>query len=122
MYFANAEYTVEHILERVDEVATPLKFLLLDFQAVGFIDITGTDELRGLNDELKDRGIQLAIMGVHLPVKKILRTSGFLDELNPGHLIENRGEAIILLFQYLDHGYCKKDCLYELFYECPTVK
>ena len=33
IYFANAEYTMDHILKRLDEHKTPIKFLLLDFQA-----------------------------------------------------------------------------------------
>ena len=37
IYFANAQYTVEHILERLEEQTTPIVFLLLDLQAVGFI-------------------------------------------------------------------------------------
>ena len=122
IYFANAEYTIEHLLGRLDEQTTPTKYLLLDFQAVGFIDITGIDELRVLLDEVKERGAKLAFMGVHLPVKQIFESSGFLKELQPGHLIENRGDAITFLFQHIDHGYCKDVCHYELFHECSTIK
>lgn len=122
IYFANAEYTIEHLLGRLDEQTTPTKYLLLDFQAVGFIDITGIDELRVLLDEVKERGARLAFMGVHLPVKQIFESSGFLKELQPGHLIENRGDAITFLFQHIDHGYCKDVCPYELFHECSTIK
>ncbi|MFC1824156.1 SulP family inorganic anion transporter [Thermodesulfobacteriota bacterium] len=119
IYFANAEYTVEHILERLEEHTTPIKFLLLDFQGVGFIDITGVDELRTLQDEIKQREIELTLMGVHLPVKKVLKSSGMINELKPGHLIENRGEAITFLFEHIDHEYCKNICPHRLFYECP---
>jgi len=122
IYFANAEYTIEHLIERLDEQTTPIKFLLLDFQAVGFIDITGVDELRVLLDELKERNVKLALMGVHLPVRQVFESSGFINELQPGHLIENRGDAITFLFQHIDHGYCKDICPYALFNECPTVK
>ena len=122
IYFANAEYTVEHMLERLDEHTTPVKFLLIDFHGVGFMDITGVDELRALKDEVKERGIDLALMGVHLPVKQVLKSSGFIDELSPDNLIENRGEAITLLFRHIDHEYCKNDCPYELFFECSSIK
>jgi SulP family sulfate permease len=122
IYFANAEYTIEHLIERLDEQSTPVKFLLLDFQAVGFIDITGVEELRVLLDELKERHIELALMGVHLPVKQVFESSGFINELEAGHLIENRADAITLLFKQIDHAYCKDVCPYSLFLECPTVK
>jgi len=122
IYFANAEYTVEHMLERLDEHTTPVKFLLLDFHGVGFMDITGVDELRTLKDEVKEKGIELALMGVHLPVMQVLKSSGFIEEMNPGNLIENEGEALTFLFRHIDHEYCKNDCPYQLFFECSSVK
>lgn len=122
IYFANAEYTIEHLFSRLDEQTTPVKFLLLDFQAVGFIDITGIDELRVLIDEAKEKKVQVAFMGVHIPVRQVFESSGLMEELQAGHLIENRGEAISFLFQRLDHEYCKNVCPYALFHECPTVK
>ena len=120
--FANAEYTVEQLFKRVDEHQTPVRFLLLDFQAVGFIDITGTDELRVLNDELKTRSIQLALMNVHLPVIQVFKSSGFIKEVDPEFIITNEAQAITSLFPHFDHSYCKEICPYEIFYECPSVK
>ncbi len=122
IYFANAEYTMEHIISRLDEHTTPIKFLLLDFQAVAFIDITGIDELRVLNKEIKERGIQLSLMDVHIPVKEALERAGFIKALGADYLIEKRGEAISFLFNDIDHDYCKNVCPYALFYECWTVK
>lgn len=120
--FANAEYTIEHLLERLNEQKTPVRFLLLDFQAVGFIDITGTDELRVLNDELKTRRIQLALMHVHRPVIQVFKSSGFIKEVNPEFIITNEAQAITPLFPHFDHSYCKEICPYEIFFECPSVK
>jgi SulP family sulfate permease len=122
MYFANAEYTVEHILSYLDKQPKSVKFLLLDFQAVGFIDITAVDELRMLNETLEDRQIQLAFIEVHLPVKQVMESSGFIREIRWGHLVEKKGEAITFLFPHLDHDYCKNACPHALFYECKTVK
>ncbi len=122
IYFANADYTVEHILEILDDLDTSAKFLLLDFQGVGFIDITGVDELSSLYDELRGRGMELALMSVHLPVLEVLESSSFIKTLKPGHLIENRGDAIKVLFNKIDHDYCKNICPYELYFECSSVK
>jgi len=122
IYFANAEYTIEHISERFEEYSPAVKFLLLDFQAVSFIDITGIDELRRLHDKVKARGAELALMDVHLPVKQVINSSGMIDELKPGYLIEKKGEAISLLFKNIDHKYCKNVCPYKLYLECETIK
>jgi len=122
IYFANAEYTIENILKRVDEHVTPVKFLLLDLQSMGFIDITGIDELRSLNDDLRSRSIRLAVMDVRFPVKQVFKSTGFIDELAPGCLFEKRGDAMAGLFEKIDHEYCKIKCPYKLFNECSTVK
>lgn len=128
IFFANAEYTIEHILERVEAVSTPLKFLLMNFQAVGFIDITGIDELRQLKEELQAKGIQLAFFDVHQPVMKTFHSSGFSDEMKTGGMIEQtdltsrQGKALSELFKKIDHDYCRNKCPYKLFYECATIK
>jgi len=89
---------------------------------VGFIDITGIDELRVLLDEVKARGLEVAFMNIHIPVKQVFDSSGLIKELESGCLIENIGDAITLLFQKIDHKYCKETCPYNLFHECDTVK
>ncbi|NQT68285.1 MAG: SulP family inorganic anion transporter [Desulfobacteraceae bacterium] len=122
IYFANAEYTIEHLLERLNEQTTPVRFLMLNFEVVGFIDITGTDELRVLLDELELRQVRLAFLSVHLPVKQVFESSGLLEQLNTEHMFERRDTAIATLFQDIDHEYCKTECPYELFRECSTVK
>jgi SulP family sulfate permease len=106
----------------VDEVDTPLKCLVLDFEAAGFIDITGTDELGILKEELRERHIELYIMSVSIPVMKVFTTSGFMDRLGVDNLISNRNDAIAILFKRLDHEYCRQTCPYYLFYECHDVK
>jgi len=122
IYFGNAEYTMEHLLRRVDEIDTPLRFLLLDFQAVGFIDITGIDELRVLKEELSAREIFLVLIGVHQPVKQVMQSAGFLDDLQSRCLFDDWNEAISEMFMRLNHQYCKNKCPHQLFYECKTVK
>jgi len=122
IYFANAEYTVESIVERMEEVDTPVKFLLLDLQAMAFIDITGIEELRVLKEETDAKNMELALMEIHPPVQEVMESSGFMAEMNPELILQKRGEAITVLFNHLDHDYCKTVCPYALFFECRTVK
>jgi sulfate permease, SulP family len=122
IYFANAEYTVEHILERLDEQETPVKHLLLDLQAMGFIDITGVEELRALLEDVRARGVEVALMEVRIPVKEVMDSAGFTQELKPGHLLQKRGDAVGFLFQHVDQDYCRDTCPHRLFLECGTIK
>ncbi|MCU0594295.1 MAG: SulP family inorganic anion transporter, partial [Desulfobacterota bacterium] len=122
IFFGNAEYTMEQLLGRVDEQKTPVKFLLLDFESIAFIDISGVDELFGLLDELKARRIEMAFLYVHLPVKKVLESTNFLYVVGQDRMLEKMGDAIVFIFQRLDHDYCRKVCPYKIFHECSTVK
>ena len=122
IYFANAEYTVESILDRMEDVDTPVKFLLLDLQAMAFVDITGIEELRTLKEEVDTKNMRLALMEIHPPVQEVMESSGFMVEMDPELILQKRGEAITVLFQHLDHDYCKNVCPHALFFECRTVK
>jgi SulP family sulfate permease len=122
IFFGNAEYTMEQLLNRIDEQKTPIKFLLLDFESIAFIDISGVDELFGLLEELKEKKIELAFLYVHLPVKKVLESTNFLYVVGEDRVLEKMGDALAYLFARLDHDYCRKVCPYKLFQECSTVK
>ena len=122
IYFANAEYTIEHILDRLEEVRTPVKFLLLDFNPVGFIDVTGVDELTVLKEEAAQRGTTLAFMGLHRPVRQVFESTGFLKEIDSAMIMGSKEETIVALFCRLDHDYCRNNCPHVLFHECGTVK
>ncbi|MBN2124102.1 MAG: SulP family inorganic anion transporter [Deltaproteobacteria bacterium] len=122
IFFGNAEYTLEHILERLDEQDGPLAYLLLDFEAIGFIDISATDELQGLLEELENRKINLAFLNVHLPVKTVFRSTGFMEKIRSELIFARREDAVAVMFRNLDHAYCAGVCPYRLFQECSTVK
>jgi len=122
IYFANAEYTIEKILERFNAQQTPVKFLLLDLQSMAFIDITGVEELRILKEEVEASGAELAMMEIRGPVREVLGSAGFIEEMHPRYLLEKRGDAYAVLFGEIDHDYCRDTCPYALFNECHTVK
>jgi SulP family sulfate permease len=122
IYFANAEYTAEHIMTRCNEQEISPVFLLLDLQAMPFIDISGVDELRSLQEELLSKGTKLTLMGIHFPVREVFKNSGFWEEVKENLRFHTRGDAYKILFDLIDHEYCKTQCSYALFNECHTIK
>jgi sulfate permease, SulP family len=122
IYFGNAQFLVEHILERIKEAPSSVKFLLLDFQAVSFIDITGIDELQILMEDIRSRGIQPAFTNITPPVEKVFISSGLMDDINPALVFDGKGTATKDLFMRIDQDYCKNTCPNNLFPECNTVK
>ena len=89
---------------------------------MSFIDITGIDELKVLMEDVKSRNFKVAFMGVRQPVMQTFKQSGLLKDIEPELLIENRGDAITVLFRKIDYEYCKNKCPFELFHECSSVK
>ena len=122
IYFANAEYTAEHIMDRCNEQEKSPVVLLLDLQAMPFIDISGVDELRSLQEELYSQGTKIALMEIRFPVRKVFKNTGFWDEVKENLRFQTRGDAYQILFGLIDHDYCQTQCPYALFNECHSIK
>jgi len=122
IFFANAEYTIEHIENLLDRRAKMVRYLLLDFKGVGFVDITAVDELKILVDDLDKRGIKLLLVSPHLPVRQVLESSGFVQQIGQEHIFASYSEAISNIFSDLNHDNCRTECPHTLFPECRTVK
>ena len=122
IYFGNAEHVVNRIMERVPLQSTPLKYLILDFQSVTCIDITGIDELQGLLCELRGHRINTAFLNLNDEVQNQFSSSGLNAELDPDLIFTGKGSAIKTLFARLDHEYCRTVCPLSLFNECKSVK
>ncbi len=122
IYFANAEFIREHILKKVEEKKNGLKFVLVDMEAVNKIDATGIDELKELIREMRKIGVELYIANVHKPVREVLHNSGIMTILEQTRCLKSKAESITLLFNKLDHKYCKETCPHNVFWECETIK
>lgn len=77
-------------------VAAPpeAKQVLLDFEAVGFVDITAGDELlRGVH-ELQTRGVGVAFVRVRDPVREDLRLAGVEAAVGPANFYERITDGV----------------------------
>lgn len=80
LYFANARFLEDHILNRVfgDH---ELKHVVLMCSAVNEIDMSALESLEALNQRLADMGLTLHLSEVKGPVMDRLKRCHFLDEL-----------------------------------------
>jgi len=122
IFFVNAEYTIEHMDEKLFNASAGTKYVILDFESVSFIDLTAIEELRIFKDDLETIGIKTAVISLHMPVMKVFKSTGFIDEFDKDLIFENRNELIPSLFKKLDHDYCREKCPYMLFNECVKIK
>lgn len=125
VYFGNAQYVYDYIMNKVEEAlfkGRPLKFVLIDMEAVNYIDATGAETIVRLIKDIKKEGIEVAFANIGCDVYPILENAGFDKAVNQDLVFNAKGEAIGKLFEKLDHDYCRDKCPYAVFDECLEVK
>ncbi|GGE56792.1 SulP family inorganic anion transporter [Actibacterium pelagium] len=80
LYFANARYLEDYILNRVSEDKA-LKHVVLMCPAVNFIDLSALESLEAINLRLQEMGVTLHLSEVKGPVMDRLQKTHFLNAL-----------------------------------------
>ena len=81
LLFSNAGHFVERVRQLVAASPTPVRWFLVDAQAITDIDITAAEALRALNKELQQQGIALKFAHANRPLRQILERIGFTSEI-----------------------------------------
>ena len=76
LFFANAEIFRQQVFRAVDRAATPVRWVLVAAEAITDIDITASELLTELREDLDERGIELHFAGLKGPVKDRLAHYG----------------------------------------------
>jgi len=82
LLFPNAAHFVARIRALITASSTPVRWFLLDAQAITDIDVTAAEALHGLYSELRQRGIALKIAHANPPLRQILQKIGFASEIS----------------------------------------
>jgi SulP family sulfate permease len=81
LLFSNGGYFSERVHSLIAASATPVRWLLLDAQAITDIDVTAAEMLHALHVELKDKGIALKIAHANRPLRALLERTGLESEI-----------------------------------------
>jgi SulP family sulfate permease len=81
LFFANAEDFRQRALASVDEAATPVRWFVLNAEAVSEVDITAADALDELRKELDRRGIVVGIARMKQELGEDLADTPFLQHV-----------------------------------------
>jgi sulfate permease, SulP family len=96
LLFSNAGHFVERVRGLVAASPVPVRWFLVDAQAITDIDITAAEALRGLNKELHQQGIALKFAHANRPLRKVLERIGFTSEIGREsifHAVHEAAEA-----------------------------
>ncbi len=124
IYFGNAQYVFEYIVDRVRERRRigALKYVLIDMEAVNYIDATGSETIVRLINSLRTLGVEAAFANIGCDVFPLLENAGFDKVVKHELVFDSKGQSIVELFKRIDHDYCREKCPYVVFRECLTVK
>jgi SulP family sulfate permease len=82
LLFPNAAHFATRVRAIIAASPTPVRWFLLDAQAITDIDVTAAEALNALTLELRERGIALKIAHANRPLRKILEKIGFAGEIS----------------------------------------
>jgi SulP family sulfate permease len=81
LYFANAGYFEDKVLEQVAEGGRALRFIIVDGGSINQLDATGEEVLVHLVERLHQQGIELLVAQMKKQFMDTLRRTGVIDKL-----------------------------------------
>ena len=94
LFFANAEFFKERILDAVRKSPTPVQWLVVAAEPVTSVDITAADMVAELDRSLHTLGIELCFAELKDPVKDKLKRSGLFAQFGEEYFFPTVGSAV----------------------------
>jgi SulP family sulfate permease len=94
LLFSNAGYLVARVRQVIADSATPVRWFLLDAQAITDIDVTAAEVLQSLNQELQHQGIALKIAHANRPLREVLERIGLTREIGQESFFHSVHECV----------------------------
>ncbi|EAR02051.1 SulP family inorganic anion transporter [Maribacter sp. HTCC2170] len=94
LYFGNKSYFKSHLMKEVNAKGNGLKGVILNAEAVNYIDSTAANMLISVINELHDHDLRFYIAGAIGPTRDIIFSSGIIDALDKDFLFVRTKEAV----------------------------
>jgi MFS superfamily sulfate permease-like transporter len=94
LFFANAEFFRERVLEAVATSPTPVRWLVVTAEPVTSVDVTACDVVADLDQTLHAQGIELCFAELKDPVKDKLKRFGLFKQLGENYFFPTIGVAV----------------------------
>ena len=94
LYYVTTEVLTDRIRQRVQEADPPVRAVVLDLEAVNFVDSQGVGELQRLVGLADDRGVEVHFARVASGVRTVLVADGLYDRMGPGHVHVSISDAV----------------------------
>ncbi|WP_282117499.1 SulP family inorganic anion transporter [Cellulophaga baltica] len=94
LYFGNVGFFKNQLFKEIDKKGIKLKGVILNAEAINYIDSTGAQALTKVIREIHDRNVQFYIAGAIGPTRDIIFNSGIINELHKEFLFVKIKEAV----------------------------
>jgi high affinity sulfate transporter 1 len=94
LFFANAEFFKERVLDAVATSPTPVRWLVVAAEPVTSVDVTACDMVAELDQALHAQGIELCFAELKDPVKDKLKRFGLFAQLGETYFFPTIGVAV----------------------------
>lgn len=94
LLFSNCGYFAERVHQLIDSCPKPVRWFLVDAQAITDIDVTAIEMLHVLREDLKKKGIKLKFAHANPPLRKLLETTGLAHEIGETNFFASVHECV----------------------------
>jgi SulP family sulfate permease len=94
LFYANAQPFRDTVTEQVRSSPEPVHTLILDLDANDGLDITSSEALGKLLDELGDQHVRVGLAHVHATTADMMQRSGVLEKVGAGHTFPTLATAM----------------------------
>jgi high affinity sulfate transporter 1 len=94
LFFANAEFFKERVLDAVTKSPQPVRWVVVAAEPVTSVDVTASDMLADLDKALHDIGVEMRFAELKDPVKDKLKRFGLLAVLGEDRFFPTVGAAV----------------------------
>ena len=94
LFFANAEFFKERVLDAVAKSPTPVRWLVVAAEPVTSVDVSAGDTVAELDETLHAQGIELCFAELKDPVKDKLKRFGLFAQLGEQYFFPTIGAAV----------------------------
>jgi high affinity sulfate transporter 1 len=94
LFFANAEFFKERVLDAVAKSPTPVRWLVVAAEPVTSVDVSAGDTVAELDETLHAQGIELCFAELKDPVKDKLKRFGLFSQLGEQYFFPTIGAAV----------------------------
>jgi len=120
LYFANAEWVLNRIMDKVKKRKKDLKFLVLDFESINYFDASAVEVLNIFIDDLKEINIFTYLINVNWKILSTFKNSELHYIIDDWNILDWKKDIITKIYPLLDSSFCKT-CPVKIFNECKKI-